>query len=756
MKRFSRIFINTIVYICIAMILLAVSMSGVLNAVIERQFLKTVQDNTRMVFQQLAYQVGYIHETNLAFLNMEFNDSEIRSLVTAREPVEKFDYIQVFNQINKDMSANDMIDSVMLYNGSLDEYYYTDLILQQEDKEIKDLLHADKDGKLVDIYSRTFSGTDERNLLTYIMSSLDARDNSVEYAVVVNVDKDKMLEKIQNSDSTGGYLVLSDSEGNIIINSGTGESDDLNPRISEHLNDGDDYVFIEEVDGERQVINIQGVEGTQCFLISIQPYDTVFSAIAEIRNSIIITVIIILTITLILTVIFAEKALKPLSTLLLRVKAQYGGGTAEKKKEVALLSEVLERQQKQLHTYGDYKERTENILHKMTVKNMLLETGTQNVPGGKIENKATYDVFAKGEDIYIVLFSIAGYHKLNKEDVAERNLIRFVVCNISEEIMQQYGRVEVIPVSGGEVALLLGREEHDPELCRSLLYEVEENVRKVIDVTVSAFAVEIIYDIKSLGAAYKTLKSMSRYTLIYGEGCILFEPEVDLAGRKNLEYPQKLETEIINAVTDGKADKMETAVRSFIDYLRDGRIEGYIASVHKLILSIQTQVSHANQHRLIKVEVDFESVLQESLETDEQVYHLLCGLCREIMEQMPSNVNKKNEAMVEKIREYIDENYAEKDLCSKQIAAHFGMSTGYMGMLFKEISRSSIQEYINQVRLEHAGELVLHTDLLISEIMEKCGFETSSFYRLYKNYFGTSPKEHRMKQRMEEKSGKEI
>ena len=550
--------------------------------------------------------------------------------------------------------------------------------------------------------------------------------------------------------------MLSDSQGNVILNADSLGSETLSPEVVERLADGDDSIFIETVDGERQVINIQTVDGTQCFLISFQPYDAVFSAIAEIRNNIIFTVVIILTITFILTVIFAEKALKPLSTLVLKVKEQYGGSAADKKKEVALLTEVLERQQKQLHTYGDYKERTENILHKMTVKNMLLETGTHADTSGKIEDKASYNIFARGEDIYIVLLSIAGYHKLSKEDVAERNLIRFVVCNISEEIMQQYGRVEVIPVSGGEVALFLGREEHDPELCRSLLYEVEENVRKVIDVTLSAFVDEIIYDRKSLSSAYKKLQNMSKYTLIFGIGSILFAPEVDLESRKNLEYPQKLETELINAVTDGKPEKMEEAVRSFIEYLQEGTIEGYIASIHKLILSLQTHVSRANQHRLIKVEVDFDSALQETLETDEQVYQILCGLGRSIIEQMPSNVNKKNEAMVEKIQEYINEHYAEKELCSKQIASHFGMSTGYMGMLFKEFSKSSIQEYINQVRLEHAGELVLHTDLLISEIMEKCGFETSSFYRLYKNYFGTSPKEHRMKQRMEEKSGKEV
>ena len=204
MKRFSRIFINTIIYICIAMILLAICMSGVLNAVIEKQYLETIQDNTRMVFQQLAYQVSYIHETNMAFLEMEFNSSEVQSLITENEPIERFEYNQLFTQINKDMSANEMIESVMLYNGKNGEHYYTDYLLQQEDTEILEILRTDDSGGLTTVYSRTIPGTIERRVLTYVMVSRNVRDNTVESAVVVNVDKDKMLERIQSSDTQGG------------------------------------------------------------------------------------------------------------------------------------------------------------------------------------------------------------------------------------------------------------------------------------------------------------------------------------------------------------------------------------------------------------------------------------------------------------------------------------------------------------------------------------------------------------------------
>lgn len=747
MKRFSKIVINIIVYISIAMILLAILMGAILNGIIEKQYLKQVQTNNQMLFKQLAYHVEYIHKTNLAFLNMEFNDSNIQSLLTATENKDMFPYIQVFNQIVKDMSANEMIDSVMLYNGTLDYYYSTDTLPESDRVEIVEALDADKEGGLIKISSRTIHTIQEHEVLSYTMMTRNLKDNSVESAIVVNVKKEKILEELQNPNSE--KIMLSDSKGNVILSTDKKQSGKLEKEIARHLNDSRESIFIEHINGEKQVINIQEVEGTECLLVVTQPYKLTFGILNEIQNQIIFAVVLTLGITLVLTIIVVGKLMEPFSSLMLRVKKMYGGG--EKQKEVALLSEVLERQRTQLDQYGDYKQRTEDLLHKMRMKNILLENGTNMYPPRKIEDMAEYNVFQKGEKVYVALLTIAGFQKLSKEEMAERNLVRFSVCNIANELMEQYGRVEILPVSSGDVVLLLGREEHDRKLCRSLLWEVEENVRKVVDVTLSAFIDEITYDREELPLVYRNLQKMSKYTLVYGIGCIVFASEIEGEERQNLQYPQEIETEIINAVNEGKTEQIEALLKQFLDYLKMGSIESYILQVHRLVLAIQAYVDHINQHRLIKIQAGFGGGLLEDMESEEQVYQMLSNLVREIMVQMPSNVNKKNEAMVQKIQDYINANYAKKELCSKSVAAEFGLSTGYVGMLFKESTGNSIQEYINRIRLEHAGELVLHTDLLISEIMEKCGFETSSFYRLYKNYFGTSPKEHRMKQKLEEK-----
>ena len=66
---------------------------------------------------------------------------------------------------------------------------------------------------------------------------------------------------------------------------------------------------------------------------------------------------------------------------------------------------------------------------------------------------------------------------------------------------------------------------------------------------------------------------------------------------------------------------------------------------------------------------------------------------------------------------------------------------------FTKVYEESPKKYINRMKLEKATKHLLNTDLLISEIAYDCGFDTiSSFNRLFKLQFNTSPTVYRLNQ----------
>jgi YesN/AraC family two-component response regulator len=86
------------------------------------------------------------------------------------------------------------------------------------------------------------------------------------------------------------------------------------------------------------------------------------------------------------------------------------------------------------------------------------------------------------------------------------------------------------------------------------------------------------------------------------------------------------------------------------------------------------------------------------------------------------------------------------NLSQQSIASSVKLSSAYIGKLFKEAYSQSITEYINDVRLGRAQQLLEQDKYTIIEIMERCGYSNQSyFFRLFKGKFGSTPKEYRLK-----------
>lgn len=75
-----------------------------------------------------------------------------------------------------------------------------------------------------------------------------------------------------------------------------------------------------------------------------------------------------------------------------------------------------------------------------------------------------------------------------------------------------------------------------------------------------------------------------------------------------------------------------------------------------------------------------------------------------------------------------------------------GISEGCFYLYFKEIYGKSPVEYRNGMRINYAISLLINTDLLVTEIAERCGFEDPYYFsRLFKKTIGVSPRDYRRK-----------
>ncbi len=108
-----------------------------------------------------------------------------------------------------------------------------------------------------------------------------------------------------------------------------------------------------------------------------------------------------------------------------------------------------------------------------------------------------------------------------------------------------------------------------------------------------------------------------------------------------------------------------------------------------------------------------------------------------------ATTERSHRVMVDKAIDYINVHYKE-DLAITKLAEASGMSSKYFGVLFKRVTGRTVNEYVMQVRMTKAEELLLQTDASLDEIAKQVGVR-DEFYvvKLFKRYKGITPGRYR-------------
>ncbi len=100
---------------------------------------------------------------------------------------------------------------------------------------------------------------------------------------------------------------------------------------------------------------------------------------------------------------------------------------------------------------------------------------------------------------------------------------------------------------------------------------------------------------------------------------------------------------------------------------------------------------------------------------------------------------------IKKVIEFIDENI-EKKILLNDLAALTNLSPNHFHKVFSETMGITPNVFITKLRLDKAKDLLIRTDLTISDISAKCGFDNIPYFSyLFKKQIKLSPGEFRKK-----------
>ncbi|SFD52318.1 AraC-type DNA-binding protein [Paenibacillus catalpae] len=111
--------------------------------------------------------------------------------------------------------------------------------------------------------------------------------------------------------------------------------------------------------------------------------------------------------------------------------------------------------------------------------------------------------------------------------------------------------------------------------------------------------------------------------------------------------------------------------------------------------------------------------------------------------QLPSVELTPVQRKVTDIIRHINQHFREP-LHLDDLAKQFYISKGHLCRVFKEVTGFGFSQYINTTRIKEAEHLLRETDLSITQVSERCGFENfSHFGKVFKELSGLSPRAYR-------------
>lgn len=153
-----------------------------------------------------------------------------------------------------------------------------------------------------------------------------------------------------------------------------------------------------------------------------------------------------------------------------------------------------------------------------------------------------------------------------------------------------------------------------------------------------------------------------------------------------------------------------------------------------------------------KLQKLFDIILNEYIHTTEAspllikscilqiIYRIFVEIVSPEPEKLPTSPHFST---LKKVIEYIDHNI-QKKICLNELASIANMSCAHFHKVFSKAFNMTPNEYITTIRINRAKELLITTDLSVSDIALQCGIENIPYFSfLFKKHLGIPPIEFR-------------
>lgn len=337
-----------------------------------------------------------------------------------------------------------------------------------------------------------------------------------------------------------------------------------------------------------------------------------------------------------------------------------------------------------------------------------------------------------------------------------KKLLIFTYKNIINEILEEYGQSLFLVKDIDEIVIIFGFDSINQQKDKmfNILNAISNKLYKIVikesDAKVNIGIGFSYPSILQMEKSYKQSKKALYEKFFDSENHIsLYKNDIEYNSQNQwIKNYSKEVSIIVDTIIKGDLENTKNLINSIFEKFNELKINPDMIKTYCYVFTLALATSTydlIDKNETKKIEDNFEDIIRNSISLS-QLKDYIVNLSISITEKF-SEVNSKkipNEmAIVEKVQKYIKQNYHKK-ISLQDISDEVFLSPNYVSCLFKKITGETYIDYLQNIRMMAAKNMLEDRSKKVYEIAFEIGYTDYKYFASkFKKIVGMSPKEYR-------------
>ncbi|WP_163195338.1 response regulator [Clostridium thermarum] len=376
---------------------------------------------------------------------------------------------------------------------------------------------------------------------------------------------------------------------------------------------------------------------------------------------------------------------------------------------------------------------------------------TNTMSKAEIEERAkNYNIDLNGNNFVVSTVRVENHSY--QASYEEKELFAFALLNVINEIISKYD-VGTAFMYGSDVVIICVfkniEKEASAKRALKILEELQLTIKKYINLSVTIAVGNFCPDVTLISNSYKNSLTALDYRVLLGTDRIIWIEDVEPKSNDRLHFDSAKEHALSSSLKVGTEEDINKTIDEFFNEISSSKasIKDYQIYLMEIITAI-LKVAKASDINLSEILAEGYNLFTDLFSFNDliEIKTGLKNLCIKIMEKISLGRQDTSKSIVKEAKEYIESHYMESDLGINDLCSFLHISPTYFSSIFKKETKMTFVNYLTQVRMNAAKELLKTTNLKAFEIAEKVGYSEPNYFSYsFKKNFGISPSEFRSK-----------